>query len=132
MSKWTDGTQSRVSGRLKDEMSADYRADTPWPVRLERNVCIVEAYAAGRTIRQIAEDEGISHVAVLAVLRGAGIDTTMNRKNGRHVTKNIERNRKIVAARARGDELRTIARRYNLAVQSIERIVAAQRQGDDK
>lgn len=58
-------TQARALQRVADRIKAD---------TLERNRLIVEAHQDGASLREIAEHAGITHVAVLKIIRRHGVD----------------------------------------------------------
>lgn len=55
-----DPKQARALQRLADRLAADTS---------ERNRLIVEAHHGGASLREIAEHAGITHVAVLRIIR---------------------------------------------------------------
>lgn len=111
-----------------------YEPEMAWPDRYARNVRIVQLFADGVTCREIAEREDMSHVAVMQILRSAGIDTSANR--GRPTARqrrNAQRDQEIAKAYAIGKSLADLGRRYQLSRQRVEQIVrnASQRQGTE-
>lgn len=103
--------------------------DVPWPERYKRNVEIVEAFADGGSLHQIAERFDTSHVNVHRILRSAGIDTSMNRSRGRsRAARNKQRDEQIADAYAKGASLAALSERFDLSFQRIHQI--ATKKGD--
>lgn len=95
-----------------------------WPERLERNVSIVEAYADGTSVAAIAERLGMARRAVLYVLEGADVDTSLSRTTtpAERTSPFADRDAAIRAARARGETLRSLANRFHLSKQRVSKI----------
>lgn len=106
--------------------------DMAWPERYARNTKLVRAFANGASCRELSETFNLSHVAVLRILRTAGLDTKMNAGGGRRAWRLRKRDELIVKAHALGKTLAAIGREYDLSRQRIEQILKKAKEEKDE
>lgn len=99
-----------------------------WPERLTRNVEVVERFANGEGVAEIAFAMRIDAAHVRQILVGADIDHTVNkdsaaaRKRAAPSARTVE----MLKARALGARMSEIARRYGVSRQRVSAIIAQQ------
>lgn len=80
--------------------------DLSWPERFARNTRIVEAYAAGQTLREIGLTFGVTHTAIRQILGAVGL-TASNRARAEELKKALvsadERFQRVMASLVRGE-----------------------------
>jgi short-subunit dehydrogenase involved in D-alanine esterification of teichoic acids len=60
----------------------------PWPLRFQRNTRVVQLFADGKSLREMAHAVGLSHPAVLVILNEVGLScSTRNEGRAKDVTK---------------------------------------------
>lgn len=105
------------------------RIPLAWPERYERNTKLVEGFAAGESFRALATRFNLSIGGVYAILREAGIDTSMwrirNAFEAARLRSETGRNAAIVEARELGETLAEIADRFHISRQRVHQIVEA-------
>lgn len=70
-----------------------------WPERFARNVRAIELWADGATLRDIGDAIGVSHVAVISILDGAGVPRCGRGRRG--VGSSLAKNLALLDARYR-------------------------------
>lgn len=100
----------------------------PWPAKFARNVRIVEMFAEGHTLREIADAVGTPLSNVSIILQQAGIKAVRGRReradSRRRAGERTPREKAIARARELGETLASIATRYSVSKQRIAQIIA--------
>lgn len=99
-----------------------------WAARFHRNLAVVERFAEGASLRVIASELGVSHVAIVGILADIGL-----KASGRQRWRNAkpERNEEVRKARALGASYRELAARFAISRTRAQQIVDAA-SGDDR
>lgn len=101
----------------------------PWPAKYARNARIVELFAEGRTLREIADAVGTPLSNVSIILQQAGISPGRGRRSAkvakRRSGERTPREKAIARARELGETLASIGARYGVSKQRIAQMIAA-------